>query len=117
MTDAHPRPEIRPAAGMRVVRAGGAVLAESPNALEVLIPDAEAREVYFPMAEAGELFLEATDRTEDIPGLGRARRYDIMAKSGPIEGAAWAIETPAPGAEALRDHVAFDTERVAVERL
>ena len=115
MTDS--RPEIRPAPGVRVVRAGGAVLAESVNAMEVLRPGAEEPEIWFPQGEAGELFLDATEDRFEVEGLGSARRYDIMAKSGPIRGAAWAIEAPAPGAEALRDHVAFDEERVAVERL
>jgi uncharacterized protein (DUF427 family) len=115
MTD--PRPEIRPAPGVRVVRAGGAVLAESVNAMEVVRPGAEETEVWFPQGEAGELFLDSTEERFEVAGLGTARRYDIMAKSGPIRGAAWALESPAPGAEALRDHTAFDTERVAVEQL
>ena len=117
MTDHELRPEIRPAEGLRVVRAGGAVLAESANAKEAKMPGDEAPTVYFPMEEAGELFLEATDAEFAIPGIGQARQYDIIAKSGPISAAAWAITKPDPGCEALMNHVAFDVERVAVERL
>lgn len=108
---------ISPAAGMRVVRAGGAVLAESQNALEVLLPDDETPAVYFPKGEAGDLFLDRTDAEFEIPGIGHARQYDIIAKSGPIRAAAWAVERPAAGSEALKDHFAFDAARVTIERL
>ena len=117
MTDDAPRPAIRPAEGLYAIRAGGAVLAESRNALAVSFEGDEGPAIYVPRAEAGELFLEPTETRFEIPGLGRARQYDIIAKSGPIKAAAWALESPAPGAEALGGHVAFDTARVAVERL
>jgi uncharacterized protein (DUF427 family) len=111
------RPEIRPAPGLRVVRAGDAVLAESANALEVRLAGESDATIWFPGGEAGDLFLEPTEERFDIPGLGAARRLVIAASSGPIRGAAWSLERPAPGAEALKDRVAFDAEQVAVERL
>lgn len=117
MTDDAIRPTIERAEGMHVVRAGGAVLAESANALSVSLPDEDEPAIYFPQGEAGETFMDRTEIVFEIPGLGRARQYDIVAKSGPISSAAWVIETPADGAEALADHFAFDTERVAVERI
>lgn len=106
---------IAPAEGVIVVRAGGAVLAESTAALEVSAAGA-APVRWLPMADAS-LFLDRTEEVKEIPGLGTARGYDIVAKSGPIALAAWALETPLAGAEALKDHVSFNGERVAVERL
>jgi uncharacterized protein (DUF427 family) len=100
--------------GMLVVRAGGAVLAETAAGLEATGTDEPSR--WLPLAEAG-LFLDPTSEMRDIPGIGGARAYDIIAKSGPILRAAWAVETPAPGAEALAGHVTFDETRVAVEQL
>ena len=109
-------PVIRPAEGVRVARAGGAVVAESRRALEVSMPGEDAPAVYMPREDAA-TFLDPADCAFEIPGIGRARLHDISAKSGPIRGAAWVIEAPAPGAEALKDFFAFDTERVAVERI
>jgi uncharacterized protein (DUF427 family) len=110
-------PEISPSPGLHVVRAGGAVIGETAAGWSVTMPGDEGPTLYLPKAEAGELFLEPAEATFEIPGLGRARQYDLIAKSGPLRGAAWAIEAPAKGAEMLIDHVAFDPERVAVERL
>lgn len=114
---------VAPAAGVIVVRAGGAVLAESRAALEASSAAVqEGAETgaepirLLPMADAS-LFLDRTEEVKEIPGLGAARGYDIVAKSGPIPLAAWAVETPVAGAEAAADHVFFDESRVAVERL
>lgn len=110
-------PDIAPAPGIRVVRAWGAVIAETARARLSTLPGAEEPEVWFPRDDAGLTFLDATQTTEDRPGLGRVRLYDIMAMNGAIRGAAWAMESPAPGAEDLDGHVAFDESRVTVERL
>ena len=109
-------PVLRPSTGLHVVRAGGAVLAESAAGYEVDLPGAEAPVVYLPRADV-DLFLDAGEGGMEIPGLGHASLLTIVAKSGPIMGAAWVIDAPAEGAEALSGHVAFDTERVAVELL
>ena len=114
MTDAAIR--IRPASRPHAVRAGGAVLAESHAAMIVEADGAEPA-VYLPLDADSALFLEATDETDALPGIGEVRRLRIIAKSGPIERAAWTVERPAPGAEALEGLTAFDTERVAVEAL
>ena len=110
---------VAPAAGVIVVRAGGAVLAESHAALEASSAAAEegADPIRLLPMEDASLFLDRTEEVKEIPGLGTARGYDIVAKSGPIPLAAWAVETPVAGAEAAAGHVFFDEERVAVERL
>lgn len=108
--------KVAPAAGLIVVRAGGAVLAETEAALETASEDPETPTRWLPLADAG-IFLDRTEAVKTIPGVGEARGYDIVAKSGPIPLAAWAVESPAAGAEALKDHVTFKHEKVAVERL
>ena len=94
---------IRPAEGLWVIRAGGAVLGETRDALE-LIEDGHDPVIYFPRAHAGEAFLDKTD-------------YSIIAKSGPIANAAWSYEDPLPGADAIRGRIAFHTDKATVERL
>lgn len=112
-----PAPSIAPAPGIRVVRAWGAVIAETARARLSTLPGAEGPEVWFPRDDAGLTFLDVTQTTERRPGLGEVRLYDIMAMNGAIRGAAWVLETPDPGAEALADHFAFDEGRVTVEQL
>ncbi|MFT6772718.1 MAG: hypothetical protein ACJA1L_000423 [Paracoccaceae bacterium] len=105
---------ISPIPGVLVVRAGGAVVAETAHGLAVLNQDVASR--WLPLAQAN-VFLDATETVNHIPGIGSARGYDLIAKSGPIALAAWAVEVPDPGAEALMTHVTFDETRVAVEQL
>jgi uncharacterized protein (DUF427 family) len=105
---------ITPTEGMIVVRAGGAVLAETASGLAVMNEGVPSR--WLPLAHAN-VFLDATDSVHHIPNIGSARAYNIIAKSGPIAQAAWALESPDPGAEALLGHVTFDETRVAVEQL
>jgi len=75
--------KIRPATGTWVVRAAGAVLGESKNALE----------------------------------LTEGSYYTIEAKSGPIKNAAWSYEAPLEAVAAIKDHIAFYTDKVAVEQV
>lgn len=100
--------------GVLVVRAGGAVVAETASGLAAMNGTMPSR--WLPLAEAN-VFLDATDVVHDIPGIGSARVYDIIAKSGPITQAASALEVADPGAEALIGHVTFDEARVAVEQI
>ena len=115
--DAAPIASIRPAEGIRVVRAADAVIAESAHALESRLSEDDVPIVWLPRAEAGEPFLERTEATFELPGIGHARLLDVIGVSGSLPAAAWILETPAPGAEALADRIAFDPEQVTLERL
>ncbi|SFI39207.1 DUF427 domain-containing protein [Albimonas pacifica] len=114
---AAPLATIRPAEGVRVVRAADAVIAESAHALESRLGADDAPMVWLPRAEAGEPFLERTEATFELPGLGRARLLDVIGVSAALRAAAWILESPAAGAEALAGHIAFDPEQVTLERL
>ena len=107
---------IRPGAGMHVVRAGGAVIAESDR---VLILDEEGYDpvVYFPREDIGMAFLDPSDTRTTCPHKGEARYFHIGAKSGRIADAGWSYEAPVAGAEPIAGHIAFAHERVTVERL
>ena len=107
---------IRPAAGLWVIRAGGAVLGETRDALE-LLEDGHDPVIYFPRADAGEAFLEPTGKTTTCPHKGEATYYSIIAKSGPIENAAWSYEDPLPEVDAIRGRIAFHADKATVERL
>ena len=108
--------KIRPATGTWVVRAGGAVLGESTDALELVEGDYPPV-IYFPRKDLAMAFVEPTTRTSTCPYKGEASYFTIVAKSGPIEDAAWSYENPKPTVAQIKDHLAFYTTKVAVEQV
>ncbi|MEM1385105.1 MAG: DUF427 domain-containing protein [Pseudomonadota bacterium] len=108
---------ITPAGRPVVLRAGGAVLAETSHAL-VLTENGYPPVYYLPREDVGMEFLDRSEKVTACPHKGEATHYDIVAKSGPIRDAAWSYEAPKPGAEAIAGYLAFyPSERVAVEEL
>ncbi len=107
---------IEPAGGVVVVRAGGAVVGETRNAL-VLREDGYEPVFYVPREDFVVAFLEPSDKRTRCPHKGEARYWHIAAKSGPIRDAVWSYEAPPPDVAAIAGHLAFGDERVTVERL
>lgn len=108
--------KIRKATGKWVVRAGGAVLGESRNALELAEGDYPTV-IYFPREDLAMAMLDQTDTKTTCPHKGEATYYSIQTKSTVIEDAAWSYETPKAGLEAIAGHLAFYTNKVTVEEL
>ena len=108
--------QITPAHGTWVVRAGGAVLGESQNALELTEGDYPPV-IYFPRADIAMAFLEPTETTSTCPYKGDASYFTIVAKSGPIKDAVWTYTDPKPEVAAIKDHLAFYTNKVAIEQV
>lgn len=112
-----PRITIRKAKGTWSVRAGGAVIAESRNALELNEGDYPAV-IYFPRDDIAMAFLDESDRTSHCPHKGDARYYSIITKSQTLANAAWSYEDPMPDVADITGHVAFYvSDTVAVEQL
>ena len=119
MPDTAPMPDhitITPATGLWVVRADGAVLGESRDALE-LREGGHGPVIYFPRADIAMQFLDKTAKTSTCPWKGEASYYAIQAESGPLADAAWSYERPKAGMEAIAGHLAFYTDRVTVEQI
>jgi uncharacterized protein (DUF427 family) len=108
--------KIRPATGTWVVRAAGAVLGESQNALELTEGDYPPV-IYFPRADLAMAFFDTTDMTSTCPYKGNARYFTIEAKSGPIPNAAWSYEDPKPAVADIKGYLAFYHEKIAVEQV
>ncbi|WP_010141204.1 DUF427 domain-containing protein [Oceanicola sp. S124] len=108
---------IRAAAGIWTVRAGGAVLAESRNALQLSetgYPDI----IYFPREDIAMAFLDRTDHATTCPKKGEACYFSIVTKSQTLENAAWSYETPLEGATEIAGHIAFHaTDFVTIEQI
>lgn len=108
---------ISKAEGTWVVRAGGAVLAESDNALE-LTEGGHSPVIYFPRSDIAMAFLDASEKTSHCPHKGDANYFSIVTKSTTIQNAAWSYEAPKDSAAELAGHLAFySSDLVAVERV
>ncbi|MEL6583095.1 MAG: DUF427 domain-containing protein [Pseudomonadota bacterium] len=107
---------VAAATGTWVVRAGGAVIAESTNALELFEGD-YAPVVYFPRDDVAMAFLDASEKTSTCPHKGEAVHFHIEGKSGRIEDAAWSYEAPKEDVARISGHIAFYANKVTVEAL
>ncbi|MHA6268002.1 DUF427 domain-containing protein [uncultured Aliiroseovarius sp.] len=106
--------KIRPAEGKWTIRAGGAVLGESLNALSVVEGDNPAV-IYFPKDDVAMAFLDKSETVTTCPYRGEARHYSIQTKSTVIEDAGWIFDAPVEDLSALKDHIAFYADKATVE--
>lgn len=104
------------AEGTWVVRAGGAVLAETDAAVE-LREGASRPVIYFPRDAIAMAFMDRSATTSICPHKGRASYYSIVTKSTRIEDAAWSYETPIDGMERISGHLAFYPDKVTLEQV
>ncbi|MDD9923497.1 MAG: DUF427 domain-containing protein [Boseongicola sp.] len=108
---------IREAEGTWVVRAGGAVLGESSNAL-ILSEGSLPERIYFPRADIAMAFLDQTDTTSHCPHKGDATYFSIVTKSTTIKDAAWSYDAPKDDVSRISGHLCFyEGDQVAVEQL
>ena len=108
--------KIRKAPGKWVVRAGGAVLGETSEALELIEGDYPAV-IYFPRGDLAMALLEKTDTVTSCPYKGEATHYAIHTKSTVLDNAAWSYEDPNAGVAEIKDYVAFYPNLATVEEL
>ncbi|MCW8843053.1 MAG: DUF427 domain-containing protein [Rhodobacteraceae bacterium] len=108
---------IRKADGNWSVRAGGAVLGESANALE-LTEGTLPPVIYFPRDDIAMAFLDESTLTTHCPAKGDARYFSIVTKSRTIDNAVWSYEDPVEEAARIKGFLAFDqSDVVTVERI
>lgn len=108
--------KIRPAGGTWVLRAGGAVLGETRNALE-LIEGQNPPVIYFPRENIAMAFLDPSDTRSVCPHKGEAKYFSIQTKSVLIKDAGWSYENPREGVEAIAGHLAFYPDKATVEQV
>lgn len=107
--------KIRKVSGTWSVRAGGAVLGETKNALELVEGD-YAPVIYFPRQDVAVAFLDQTEKTTHCPHKGDAAYFSVVTKSTTLENAVWSYESPLAGVEAIKEHLAFYVgETITVE--
>ena len=108
---------IRKAGGTWTVRAGGAILVESKNAL-ALAEGSYDEVIYFPREDVATAFLDDTDKSTHCPHKGDASYFSIVTKSKTLQNAAWSYETPLDDVAQIKDHIAFyANEDVTIEQI
>ncbi len=113
---AAPTITIVPANGTVVVRAAGAVVAESNRAL-VLTEGDKPPVYYLPREDAGIEFMDRSDKVTTCPWKGDASHFNLVTKSGQIVDAAWSYENPLPGLTKIQGHLGFYKDKVTIEVL
>ncbi len=109
--------KIRPAGGTWTVRAGGAVLGESANALELSEGDYPSV-IYFPRDDIAVEFLDTSEKSTHCPHKGDATYFSIVTKSTVLQDAAWSYESPKDGVADIAGHLAFySSDTVTVEKI
>lgn len=109
--------KITKAPGSWTVRAGGAVLGESTNALELTEGDYPPV-IYFPREDIAMAFLDTSDKTSHCPHKGDASYFSVVTKSRTLENAVWSYETPNDDVAEIKDHLAFyNIDEIAVEQI
>jgi uncharacterized protein (DUF427 family) len=106
---------ITPSPSSWVVRAEGAELAETEHALELREGDDPAV-IYFPREDVAMAFFDPAPTCTSSRQKGRTRPYTLVGPDRQIENAAWSFEDPKPALARLAGHVAFDADRVTLER-
>ena len=109
--------KITAAPGTWVVRAGGAVLGESTNVLELREGDYDPV-IYFPREDIAMAFLDTSDKTTHCPHKGDATYFSVVTKSRTLQDAVWSYENPKQDVAEIKGYLAFDPrEEIAIERV
>ena len=104
---------IEPSVDRVVVRIGGATIADSQTTLvlrETNYPPVR----YIPLADVDESLLTRSDRSTYCPYKGDASYHSITAGDERGVNAVWFYEQPYPAVAAIKDHVAFYSNRVDI---
>lgn len=108
---------IRKADGTWSVRAGGAVLGESTNALELREGDYPPV-IYFPREDIAMAFLDSSSKSTHCPHKGDASYFSVVTKSTTLNDAVWSYENPKEEVARIKGHLAFYTgENITVEQI
>ena len=108
---------IRFASGKWSIRAGGTVLGETKEALELYEGDSKPG-LYFPKKHLAMAFFERTEHEIIQPHKGTIAYYSIVTKSQTLENIAWEFVAPRPEVMDLLNYISFaSSSAITIERL
>ena len=106
---------ITPSEATWVVRADGAILAETRRAKE-LREGASPPVVYIPREDVAMALFEPSPTQSTNPQLGQASHFSFVGPDGRVRDAAWSYEAPEDGVAEIAGHLAFHPNKVKVQR-
>lgn len=107
---------IRKAPGTWVIRANGAILGESRNALELTEGDMPPV-IFFPREDVAMALLDPSPTRSRVPCIGEAQHFSIATRDGQLTDAAWTCEAPEAAAGRIAGYLAFAPRVTTVESL
>ena len=108
---------IRFASGKWSIRAGGTVLGETKEALELYEGDSKPA-LYFPKKDLAMAFFEKTEHEIIHPQKGTIGYYSIVTKSKTLENIAWEFIVPRPEVMDFRNYISFASKSaITIDRL
>ena len=106
---------ITPSKATWVVRANGAILAETQHAKELREGGREAV-IYVPREDVAMALFERSPTQTTCPYKGQASYFSYAGPDGTIKDAAWSYEAPKDDVAGIAGHLAFYPNKVTVER-
>jgi len=106
---------IVPSESTWIVRADGAILAETRRAVELREGD-RPPVVFFPREDVAMAFFEPSPTRTATPRMGPARHFSFVGRDGEVQDAAWSYEAPQGPIAGLAGHLAFCEGRITVQR-
>ncbi|CTQ31725.1 DUF427 domain-containing protein [Jannaschia rubra] len=108
---------VSPAEGVWSVRTADGLVVESRNA-KALTEGAMAPVIYFPREDVAMALMERSDTTTTCPHKGTASYYSYVGPSATMDDVAWTYEDVTnPDIKAIEGHLAFYSDKVAVEQI
>ena len=105
---------IRPTSARVTVRVGGAVVAETDNALSLAEASYPVVQ-YIPLADVDQSLLERTTTQTYCPYKGDASYYTVKTPDGSTEtDVIWTYDHPYPSVSEIAGHLAFYPDRAEI---
>lgn len=105
---------VEPFAGTVNVMFSDAIIASTEEAL-LLKEKGHEPIFYIPFRDIYFEYLWQSDREYDCPRKGKAHYWNVEAVGEAGHEVMWAYDEPFPQASAIREHAAFDPEKVRIE--
>jgi uncharacterized protein (DUF427 family) len=106
---------IVPSPSAWIVRADGAILAETRRAIELREGDGPPV-VFIPREDVAMAFFEPSPTRTASPRMGAACHFSYLGRDGAIRDAAWSYEAPEGPIAGLAGHLAFREDGLTVQR-
>ena len=106
---------ILPSDGTWIIRAEGAILAETRRALE-LREGSQPPVFYIPRDDVAMALFEPSPTASTCPERGPARFFSFVGPAGKVADAAWSYEAPGREVAEIAGHIAFAPGKLKVQR-